>query len=229
MPKYDKLFRKLESLNLTPKVVDWFKSYLQGRKQCVEIENNRSEMLDIRLGVPQGSVLGPILFLIYVNDINNCDNTVSFTKFADDATVLASAPTLREPCTIMNKPLINVNLWFQRNKLNLIPSKTRYIIFNCNTEDINHIVINGTPIQRVWKKGKETQFKLMGIQVDKKLTWRSHIDYISREIDYANYSLGKAGKELNPKNKKASLQRACTFTLSIWLRHMGDSNTREAQ
>ena len=127
--QYDKLFRKLESLYLTPKVVDWYKSYLQGRKQCVEIENNISEMLDVRLGVPQGSTLGPILFLIYVNDINDCDNTaVSFTKLTDDTTVLASAPTLMEACIIMNKALINVNLWFQRNKLNLNPCKTRYII-----------------------------------------------------------------------------------------------------
>ena len=108
-------------------------------------------MLNVRLGVPQGSILGPILILIFGNDINNCDNTVSFTKSADDTTVLASASTLREACTIMNKALINVNLCFkgQRNKLNLNLSKTRHIIFNCNTEDINHIAINGTPIQTV--------------------------------------------------------------------------------
>ena len=73
------------------------------------------------------------------------------------------------------------------------------MIFNWNTEDINHIAINGTPIQIVWNKGKGTQSKLVGIQVDEKLTWRSHIDYISRKIDYAHYSLGKASKELNPK------------------------------
>ena len=67
-------------------------------------------MLHVRLGVPQGSIVGLILFLIYVHDISNCNNTASFTKFADDTTVISSAPTLREACTIMSKALINVNL-----------------------------------------------------------------------------------------------------------------------
>ena len=80
-------------------------------------------MVDVRLGVLQGSILGPILFLLFVNDINKCDNPVNFTKFAGDTTVLVSAKTLGEAAKTMKKALTNVNLSFQRNKLNLNPSK----------------------------------------------------------------------------------------------------------
>ena len=85
--QYDKLFYKLNALGLTFKALNWFKSYLTGRKQCVDIDGTQSDWLDVELGVPQGSILGPILFLIYVNDINNADKEASYTKFADDTTI----------------------------------------------------------------------------------------------------------------------------------------------
>ena len=91
-------------------------------KQQVDINGEISEWLDVKLGVPQGSIPGPILFLIYMNDINACDNTVNFTKFADATTVLCLGETLQQACTKMNDALINIDRWFRRNKLNLNPS-----------------------------------------------------------------------------------------------------------
>ena len=74
----------------------WFKLYLSNRKQFVEIDNKKSEMVDVRLCVPQGSILGPILCLLFVNDISKCDYSVNFTEFADDTSVQVSAKTLGE-------------------------------------------------------------------------------------------------------------------------------------
>ena len=85
--------------------------------------------------VPQGSILGPILFLIYVNDINNCTDFASFTKFADDTTLLTSGKTLQDAADKMNTALSQVDTWFQKNKLNLNPSKARYMIFNSKSEE----------------------------------------------------------------------------------------------
>ena len=130
----------------------------------------------MNLGVPQGSILGPILFLLYVNDINNCDTNAKFVKFADDTTVITSAPTLQEASWKMNLSMYMVYTWLQSNMLNLNPSKTRYMIFNCkDNSDTNHIHINGENIERVWRQGQEKSFKLVGIMIDEKLNWEDHI------------------------------------------------------
>ena len=148
--QYDKLFFKMEKLGFESHTIEWFKSYLSQRKQLTDIDGTTSSWLDMELGVPQGSILGPILFLIYVNDINNCDTTAKFVKFADDTTVITSAPSLKEATHKMNITMDKVNTWFQSNKLNLNPSKTRYMIFNGkNTKETKLVQIDGQYIDRV--------------------------------------------------------------------------------
>ena len=98
----------------------------------------------------KGSILGPILFLIYVNDINHCDDSSDFKKFADDTTILSTGSTLQETANNMNSVLAKVNIWVKQNKLNLNPSKTRCMIFNAKTEEENLITIDNTVIERVW-------------------------------------------------------------------------------
>ena len=100
----------------------------------------------------------------------------------------------------MNNALINVDKWFMRNKLNLNPSKTCYMIFNCQTDKTDLVKINNQFIKKVWTKGAEKSFKLVGIHIDQKQTWNAHIDYISRKLDHANYELRKSLKELNSVN-----------------------------
>ena len=132
--QYDKLFKKMECIGFEERTLDWFKSYLSDREQCVDVNGTLSDWQTVKLGVPQGSILGPILFLIYVNDINNCDNTADFKKFADDTTILTTGDSLQEAANNMNSVLAKVNVWFKQNKLNLNPNKTRCMIFNAKTE-----------------------------------------------------------------------------------------------
>ena len=129
--QYDKLFTKMRYIGFTDNTVKWFQDCLTNRQQVVDVDSTVSDPM--QLGVPQGSVLGPILFLIYVNDINNCDNTTEFVKFADDTTIITTGASLQEATDKMNASLDRVAKWFLCNKLNLNPSKTRYIIFNSNT------------------------------------------------------------------------------------------------
>ena len=114
-----------------------------------------------------------------MNDINNADKEASYTKFADDTTIITSGQSLEEATQKMNSALSKLHRWFLQNKLNLNPSKTRYIIFNGKgTTETNIVKIDGQYIERVWSKGKETSFKLVGIQLDEKLKWEDHILYI---------------------------------------------------
>ena len=200
--QYDKLYAKLESLGIKNKELLWFRNYLTNRRQCVDLEGDISSWIDVKLGVPQGSILGPILFLIYVNDINNsCDNA-TFVKFADDTTILTNGQTLEEATERMNLAVENVDKWFKANKLNLNPSKTRYMIFNCKTTESNLVKIGNEYIERVGDTSKEKSFKLVGIQIDEKLKWVEHINYIAKKINYANYGLTRIAKTLNMENKK---------------------------
>ena len=163
--QYDKLYKKLEYLGISGIELAWFKDKLCKRKQFVDLEGNQSEWIYVELGVPQRSILGPILFLIYVNDTNHSTDIANFTKLAEDTTILTSGKTIQEEEHKMNMALTNVSLWSQCNKLNLNPSKTRYTIFYSNSTDTELVKIGNEYITLVHKKGKETSFTLVGIQI----------------------------------------------------------------
>ena len=92
--QYDKLFSKLDNLGIRDNTLTWFKDYLTNREQCVELDGVRSELEQVQLGVPQGSILGPVLFLIYVNDINGTCPEANLVKFADDTTLVTTGNTV---------------------------------------------------------------------------------------------------------------------------------------
>jgi len=102
------LLNKLQQYGIRGVPLDWFTSYLENRKQYVELKV-KSNLQQIICGVPQGSSLGPLLFLIYINDISNCSDSLSFRIFADDTTLFASSNNMLELEHLLNHELVKVS------------------------------------------------------------------------------------------------------------------------
>ena len=113
------LKRKLEHYGLRGVALQWFKNYLTNRKQYVYYDSTDSELLLIKCGVPQGSILGPLLFLIYVNDISYSSNALQYILFADDTNVFCSNSDFNTLLRTINSELPNLSKWFKSNKLSI--------------------------------------------------------------------------------------------------------------
>ena len=182
---HDILLGKLRYHGINGTSLDWFRSYLSNRKQYVEINNERSSCLDIKTGVPQGSILGPLLFLIYMNDIPNVSQAFRFILYADDTTLFStieySIPIRTSKADeLLNQELFLVNEWLEINKLSLNIGKTKYMIFHPHQKDIidltPRLIMNGIEIERV-----ET-FDFLGVTLDENLTWKPHTDKVATKL-----------------------------------------------
>ena len=123
------LLMKLENYGIRGTILCWFESYLSGRQQYVSVNGFNSNNLSINCGVPQGSVLGPLLFLICINDLPNSASKLTFYLFADDTNIYCEAEGLEMLQRIVNKELKRVKMWLDVNQLSLNIDKTSFIIF----------------------------------------------------------------------------------------------------
>ena len=154
----------------------WFESYLTNRKQYVSIKNCNSSMSNIILGVPQGSVLGPVLFLLYINDsdIYRSSNQMHFVHFADDTTVFASDSDIYNVHATVNRELVGVDNWLKANRLSL-NSKTSYMIIS-NQKNAIEIRILDSILTKV------STVKFLGVTLDKNLTFNDHVKDVTTKI-----------------------------------------------
>ena len=123
------LLQKLNLYGIRGVAEKWIESYLSDRKQFSKICDSSSNALGVACGVPQGSVLGPRLFILYINDICNVSQILKFVLFADDTNILYSDANLNNLNIVGNIELDKLNTWFIINKLSLNVSKTNYILF----------------------------------------------------------------------------------------------------
>ena len=171
------LLLKLRSYGITETVLGIIESYLSNRHQCVEYKGVKSSLRQICIGVPQGSILGPLLFILYINDFPDISSKFTSLLYADDTALLFEASSITELQNNINTELPKVCKWLQANKLSLNTSKTYYQLYNNSktVADVN-VVLNGVNIDCA-----ET-VRYLGVFIDKELKWESHIMYVSRII-----------------------------------------------
>ena len=173
------LLLKLEHYGIRGSMLKWFQSYLSDRKQYVSFNGQSSDMLDIKCGVPQGSVLGPLLFLLYINDLPNISKILDFYLFADDTNIYYESKSLPDLEKIVNKELQKLYLWLNVNRLSLNLDKTNYIIFHPYNKPLKqHITI------KINKKTivEKDHTKYLGVLIDSTLSWKYQILNISKKI-----------------------------------------------
>ena len=173
---------------------DWFTSYLSNRSQFVTYNGVKSNPNDVKCGAPQGSILGPLLFLLYVNDLAfACKRTLP-VLFADFSNSCLSGKNADYTQQMINDELKEDTLiWLSANKLSLNISKTHYMLFSNKkvTQTNVKIEINGQPIKSV------TNTKFLGVIIDNKLTWKEHISYIGGKVAKGIGIISKVRKYLN--------------------------------
>jgi hypothetical protein len=203
---HDILLKKLQKMGIKDTAYTWFKSYLQGRTQCVDISNNFSDFAELDISVIQGSTLGPLLFLCYINDFWSATKLFS-VLFADDTTCLAKDSNLQNLISYINTELQKIANWFRSNKMALNTSKTKYIIFRTHGKHINpeicNIVYNNTElgleddqnlisaIQRIHNNGEEKSFKLLGVHFDEYLSFDKHIVNLCSHLSKSLYCINR--------------------------------------
>lgn len=190
---HENLLLKLEKHGIRGIALEWFRSYLSDRKQVVRLrrdgETIKSGVLGSSLGIPQGSVIGPIIFIIYINDLyfSTVKNTnCSITNYADDTSLLIGAGTYPELVEQSNRLLSDVSSWFVKNNLILNKDKTNIILFHTKQNRIeipDSITLGDTELQLM----KNTKF--LGLQIDESLDWSQHIDSLCSRLSQVCYSI----------------------------------------
>ena len=173
------LLDKLDHYGIRNESLNWFKSYLSNRKQSVTINQSQSGLSQITCGVPQGSVLGPLLFLIYINDLPSISNKLKNFLFADDTNIYYESNDLANLEKIINSELKILYQWLCSNRLALNIDKTNFVLFHSQRKTINKpvtILINKKAISQV------NYVKYLGVLIDSNLSWKYHIHELCKKI-----------------------------------------------
>lgn len=173
------LIKKLEYYGVRGIAKDWFTSYLSNRRQIVTVNSVTSAQCNVSFGVPQGSVLGPLLFLLYINDFHKSSSLFDFHLFADDSNLFYEHQNISELETNINTELSNVHIWLCANRLSLNIEKSNYVIFHPPQKKMQtnlNLNISDKQLKR------EYCIKYLGIMIDCNLSWKKQVDCVLKKI-----------------------------------------------
>ena len=211
------LISKLRAMGVGQAALKWFDSYLGGREQTVEISGVFSEFRTVTCGVPQGSILGPLLFLIYVNDMKAAVKC-KLLLYADDSALLASSSDVSEIEEILKRELESISEWLSENRLSLHLGKTESILFGSNKrlakcKELN-ITCNGIDI------GSGSEVTYLGVTLDQNLSGSSMITKIISKCNNKIKFLYRNANNLDKQTKmlltSALIQCHFDYGSSMW-------------
>lgn len=197
----NKLLKKLHQIGIRGKVWQWLESYLKNRTQKVRFNNKYSKLMAVDHGVPQGSVLGPLLFVLYINDITEvCPIGSNVKLFADDTMIYVTGECSEEINKKMNDVFHKIENWMNLNKLKLNAEKTKYMIVRSSRKEVKGqikiVCMNGVVLERV------EVIKYLGVMIDSRLTFAEHCDYMLKKIGKKTSFLNRIGQYLTPYSRQ---------------------------
>ena len=209
------LLKKLKKLGVNNIELLWFKNYLSNRQQFVFLNGVSSSFCTINCGVPQGSILGPLLFIIYINDLPNCSNFLTLL-FADDTTLLLSHSNIEILMQIANVEFQKIVTFFRQHKLSLHPLKTKFVIFSNSTVvrqmDLSLVInfnnhdeddqLKISRVERILHNSEFPAVRFLGVYFDPLLNFNSHIKIITSKLSRALYMLRTSKNFLTIKARK---------------------------
>jgi hypothetical protein len=210
------LLMKLGKMGISGTALNWFKSYLTDRSQVVDINGHHSRSRKIKISVLQGSILGPILFLCFINDLHTVTSLLTL-MYADDTFSLDSHDNLNTLVNIVNQEINKMAIWFRANKLAVNISKTKYMIFRMRgkkVENVPDVLYNENEPNQIQDDSLITvleryhdnhqtpdcrAYKLLGIYLDEHLSLDSHVNHICSKLTRYLYCI-KQAKHIVPKS-----------------------------
>lgn len=205
---FEVLLGLLCSLNISPTVIAWFRSYLYGRRQRIRVDDTFSSWCSISAGVPQGGVLSPLLFAIFINSISR-QLSSSYHLYADDLQIYTQAPVdrLHEAIQDTNADLLRIRDWSRSYGLTVNPTKTQIIVIGSSRMiskidwfRLPQVLFDGVPISI------SNTVKNLGIYIDRQLSWEPQIAEVSRKVFASAASLRRLRNFLPTTTKTALVQ-----------------------
>uniref|UniRef100_A0A4W5Q9E1 Reverse transcriptase domain-containing protein n=1 Tax=Hucho hucho TaxID=62062 RepID=A0A4W5Q9E1_9TELE len=209
------LIAKLSTFNFSPSAIKWIESYLTGRTQYVSVNNHRSLVLNLRTGVPQGSILGPLLFSLYINDLPSVCPDINTLMYADDTVIYVHAKTKHLAAAKLTTAMDQITNWLNRSCLQLNVDKTVGMFFTkrqCNI--VSNITISGQNISIV------PQVKYLGVIIDSNLSFKAHIKKVCNRVKFslANFRYIRNALTFNAAKlfMDAMIVSHLTYCLTSW-------------
>ena len=186
------LLKKLNHYGVRGEPLLLIQNYLSDRMQSVKLDGCCSEPVISSCGVPQGSILGPLFFLIYINDLENALSNSVPVMYADDTNIFLSGNNIDSTVEEFNLELNNLNIWFKANRLSLNTTKTHLMLFSTNRHVLNTAQINVKIDNQNINRCSTNKF--LGVKINERLDWKDHINYITDKISKSSGVINKLSK-----------------------------------
>ena len=229
---HEKLLFKLDRYGIRGTPLLLMSNYLRGRAQYTSVLGEKSEKLSVIYGVPQGSVLGPLLFLLYINDLINSSGLGTFVLYADDTNIFISGLTKRDTYAKANNVLKAIHSYMTTNQLHINLSKCNYMYFEprynvvdgdmcerarpfiSRNSEQRQIYVNGKVIRQV------SEIKFLGVILDENLSWIPHIEYLTKKLKLSIGELSRI-RHVIPDKLYTSLYHTLfeshlTYAVTVW-------------